>query len=45
MPPIARLVRSPSEFNFTETSTIRLLIGAGCTCAALWAVVATTIGF
>jgi hypothetical protein len=32
------------EFSLTELSTLRLLVAVGCTCAALWAVIATTIG-
>ena len=44
MPSIDLSGRIRPEFNFTELSTLRLLIGAGCTCAALWAVIATTVG-
>ena len=44
MPSIDRSGRIRAELNFTELSTFRLLIGVGCTCAALWAVIATTVG-
>lgn len=36
--------RNRPEFSFTELSTAWLLVGVGCTCVALWAVIATTIG-
>lgn len=36
--------RNRSEFSLTELSTAWLLVGVGCTCIALWAVIATTIG-
>ena len=44
MPSIDPSGRVRSEFNFTELSTLRLLVGVGCTCVALWAVIATTVG-
>ncbi len=36
--------RNRPEFSFTKLSTLRLLLGVGCTCAALWAVIASTVG-
>ncbi len=45
MPSIDPTDQFRSEFNFTELSTRRLLIGAACACAVLWAVIATTVGF
>lgn len=36
--------RIRSEFNFTELSTFKLLLGVGVTCAGLWAVIASTVG-
>ena len=31
------------RFNFTEISTLSLLLGVGATCAVLWAVIASTV--
>lgn len=36
--------RNRPEFSLTELSTVWLLVGVACTCAALWAVIASTIG-
>lgn len=36
--------RFRSEISFTSFSTLRLLCGVGVTCAALWAVIAMTVG-
>jgi len=36
--------RQRPEFSLTELSTVCLLLGVGCTCIALWAVIASTIG-
>ena len=44
MPSIDLSGRIRSELNLTELSTLRLLVGVGCICAALWAVIATTVG-
>lgn len=35
---------SLTELSLTELSTVWLLVGVACTCAALWAVIASTIG-
>lgn len=44
MPSIGPTGRIRSAFNFTELSTLKLLIGVGLVCAGLWAVIATTVG-
>lgn len=44
LPSIGSSVRFRSELNFTELSTLRLLLGVCFTCAVLWAVIATTVG-
>lgn len=44
MPSIAPPGQTRTEFNLTELSTRKLLIGVSCTCAILWAVIATTVG-